>query len=159
MSNPEFVYTTFIETTPEKLWQALTDGEFTERYWFGHRVASDWEIGSPYKFSKDNAHTIEGKVLISDPPKRLAYTWDAGCSADAKRERTSRVTFDLEPRGKVVKLTVTHDNLDEGGKTFRDISGGWPMVMASLKSLLETGHALVIDPPAAAVEEKNHAQA
>src|SRR5476649_2404949 len=156
MSKPEFVYTTFIETTPEKLWQALTDGEFTERYWFGHRVASDWEIVSPYKFSKDNAHTIEGNVLISDLPKRLAYTWYA-CSPDAKRERTSRVTFDLEPRGKVVKLTVTHDNLDEGGKTFRDISGGWPMVLASLKSLLETGHALVIDPRVAA-KETTHAQ-
>lgn len=156
MSKPEFVYTTFIETTPEKLWQALTDGEFTERYWFGHRVASDWEIGSPYKFTKSGANTIEGKVLLSDPPKRLAYSWDS-CSPEAKRERTSRVTFDLEPRGKVVKLTVTHDNLDEGGKTFRDISGGWPMVMASLKSLLETGHALVIDPPAA--KEEAHAQA
>jgi uncharacterized protein YndB with AHSA1/START domain len=156
MSNPEFIYTTFIETTPEKLWRALTDGEFTERYWFGHRVASDWEIGSPYKFSKDNERTIEGKVLISDPPKRLAYSWDS-CAPDAKRERTSRVQFDLEPRGKVVKLTVTHDNLDEGGQTFRDISGGWPMVMASLKSLLETGHALVIDPPPTAANEQSHA--
>ncbi len=79
-------------------------------------------------------------MLISDPPKRLAYSWDS-CSPEAKHEGTSRVTFDLEPRGKVVKLTVTHDDLDEGGKTFRDISGGWPMVIASLKSLLESGRA------------------
>jgi uncharacterized protein YndB with AHSA1/START domain len=166
MSKPAFVYTTYIETSVDKLWQALTDGEFTERYWFGHRVASDWEIGSPYKFTKaDNelcvaggrANSIEGKVLAFDPPKRLAYSWDS-CNPE-RRERPSRVTFDLEPRGKVVKLTVTHDDFDEGSKTFTDISGGWPMVMASLKSLLETGHALMIDPPSATEREKAHAQA
>jgi len=141
MSKPEFVYTTYIETSAEKLWQALTDGDFTERYWFGHRVASDWKVGSEYRFAKQGNRTIAGKVLISDPFTRLAYTWDP-CSPEAKRERTSRVTFDLEPRGKAVKLTVTHDNLDEGGKTLRDISGGWPMVIASLKSFLETGREL-----------------
>jgi uncharacterized protein YndB with AHSA1/START domain len=154
MSKPEFVYTTYIETTPEKLWQALTDGDFTERYWFGHRAASDWKVGSAYTFTREDAHTIEGEVLVSDPPRRLAYSWSSGCAADAKSERTSRVTFDLEPRGKVIKLTVTHDELDEGGKTLRDISGGWPMVIASLKSLLETGHVLVIDPPSVAVKEE-----
>ena len=146
MSKPEFVYTTYIETSAEKLWHALTDGDFTERYWFGHRAASDWKVGSLFRFAKQGKPTIEGKVLESDPPRRLAYTWDP-CSTDAERERTSRVTFDIEPRGKVVKLTVTHDNLDEGGVTFRDISGGWPMVMASLKSLLETGRPLPADLP------------
>jgi uncharacterized protein YndB with AHSA1/START domain len=151
MSKPEFVYTTYIETSADKLWQALTDGDFTERYWFGHRVASDWKVGSPYRFAKQGAPTIEGKVLVVDPPRRLAYSWDS-CSPEAKRERTSRVTFDLEPRGKVVKLTVTHDELDERGVTLRNISGGWPMVVASLKSLLETGHALDIDPPTVAKE-------
>src|SRR5664279_4368223 len=145
MSKPEFVYTTYIETSSEKLWHALTDGDFTERYWFGHRVTSDWQVGSSYKFVAADMHSIEGKVLISDPPKRLAYSWDPSCSADAQAERTSRVTFDLEPRGKVVKLTVTHDNLDEGGKTLRNISGGWPMVLASLKSLLESGKPLPAD--------------
>ena len=144
MNKPGFVYTTYIETTPEKLWHALTDGDFTERYWFGHRVASAWEIGSPYKFTNHGKNTIEGKVLAFEPPKRLSYSWD-NVSPELKHERSSRVTFDLEPRGKVVKLTVTHDNLDEGGKTFRGVSGGWPMVIASLKSLLETGHALPAD--------------
>jgi uncharacterized protein YndB with AHSA1/START domain len=152
MSKPEFVYTTYIETTPEKLWQALTDGDFTERYWFGHRVTSDWKAGSPYKFAKQGAPTIEGKVIASDPPKRLAYTWNS-CSPEAKRERISRVTFDLEPRGKAIKLTVTHDELDEGGVTLRNISAGWPMVIASLKSLLEGGRILQIDPPTAAERE------
>jgi uncharacterized protein YndB with AHSA1/START domain len=147
MSKPEFVYTTYIETTAEQLWHALTDGDFTERYWFGHRVTSDWKVGSPYKFASQGKLSVEGKVLISDPPRKLAYTW-VPCSADAKRERTSRVTFDIEPRGTVVKLTVTHDNLDEGGATFRDISGGWPMVIASLKSILETGRELPVGLPA-----------
>jgi uncharacterized protein YndB with AHSA1/START domain len=151
MSKPEFVYTTYIETSADKLWQALTDGDFTERYWFGHRVTADWKVGSPYRFAKQGAKTIAGKVLVVDPPRRLAYSWDS-CSPEAQRERTSRVTFDLEPRGKVVKLTVTHDELDEGGVTLRSISGGWPMVMASLKSLLETGHVLDIDPPTVAKE-------
>jgi uncharacterized protein YndB with AHSA1/START domain len=158
MSKPEFVYTTYIETTAEKLWHALTSGDFTERYWFGHRVACDWKPGSPYSFTKQGATTIEGNVLSIDPPKRLVYTWNP-CSPETKGERVSRVTFDLEPRGKVIKLTVTHDNLDPAGVMLRNISGGWPMVLASLKSLLETGHALKLDPPTRANEEKIHAQA
>ena len=91
MSKPEFVYITYIETTAEKLWQALTDGDFTERYWFGHRVASDWKAGSRLQIRQQGGRsTIEGKVLIADPPTRLAYSWDA-CSPEQKRERTSRV--------------------------------------------------------------------
>ena len=144
MSKPEFVYITYIETSAEKIWDALTDGDFTERYWFGHRVTSDWKVGSPYRFTDPERPSPKGKVLISDPPRKLAYTWDA-CSDELKHERISRVTFDLEPRGDVVKLTVTHDNLDEGGKTFLGISEGWPMVIASLKSILETGRPLPSD--------------
>jgi uncharacterized protein YndB with AHSA1/START domain len=153
MSKPGFVYTTYIATSAEKQWHALTDSDFTERYWYGHHVASDWKVGSPFKLARQGAAKVEGKVSISDPHKRLAYSWDP-CFSQAKRERASRVTFDLEPRGKVVKLTVTHDNLDEGGKTLRDISGGWPMVIASLKSILETGHALPADLPSSAAKEK-----
>jgi len=153
MSKPEFVYTTYIETTAERLWDALTNGDFTERYWYGHRVASDWKVGSPYRFAMQGRPSVEGKVLESDRPRRLSYTWDA-CSADAKRECISRVTFDLEPHGKVIKLTVTHNNLDECGKTLRDISGGWPLVMASLKSFLETGRELPHDLPSHALKEE-----
>ena len=152
MSKPEFVYVTYIETSAEKLWQALTDGDFTERYWFGHRVTSEWKAGSPYQFKRQDAPSIEGKVLVVDPMRQLSYSWDS-CSPEAQRERTSRVTFALEPQGKIVKLTVTHDELDERGVTLRNISGGWPMVLASLKSLLETGHALDIDPPPVAQKE------
>jgi len=152
MSKAEFVYTTYIETTAEKLWHALTDGDFTERYWFGHRVTSDWKVGSTYGFKNQGKPTVEGKVLVSDPPRRLAYTWNNRKEV-AKGEGTSRVTFDLEPRGKVIKLTVTHDELEE--KTLRDISGGWPMVIASLKSMLETGNALPLELPAQSPKELN----
>jgi len=152
MSKPVFVYTTYIETTAEKLWHALTDGDFTERYWFGHRITSDWKVGSAYGFANQGKPTVDGKVLISDPPRRLAYTWN-NRKDEAKGEGTSRVTFDLEPRGKVIKLTVTHDELEE--KTLRDISGGWPMVIASLKSMLETGNALPLELPAQSPKELN----
>jgi uncharacterized protein YndB with AHSA1/START domain len=148
MSKPAFVYTTYIETSAEQLWQALTDGDFTERYWFGHRVASDWTVGSAYRFTNQGKPMVEGKVLVSDPPRRLAYSWDT-VKEGAARERTSRVTFDLVPRGKVIKLVVTHDEIDESGTTLRDVSAGWPMVLASLKSILETGHALDIELAAA----------
>jgi uncharacterized protein YndB with AHSA1/START domain len=153
MSKLEYVYVTYIETSAEKLWQALIDPDFTERYWFGHRVSSDWKPGSPYKFVKQGANAVAGEVIAVDPPKRLVYSWNS-CAPSDQAEGTSKVTFDIEPRGKVVKLTVTHDELDEGGKTLRDISGGWPTVIASLKSLLETGHVLTIDPPPAALKEK-----
>ena len=149
MSKPVFVYTTYIETSAEKLWQALTDGDFTERYWFGHRVTSDWRVGSAYRFANQGQPMVEGKVLASDRPRRLAYSWDT-VKPGAARERTSRVTFDLEPSGKLVKLTVTHDELDERGETLRSISSGWPMVMASLKSFLETGRELPADLPSRA---------
>jgi uncharacterized protein YndB with AHSA1/START domain len=151
MSKPEFVYTTYIETTAEKLWQALTDGDFTERYWFGYRATSDWKVGSPFRFANQGQVSVEGKVLVSDPPRRLVYSWDP---TKTPHERTSRVSFDIEPRGKVVKLTVTHDNLDERGETLRNISGGWPMVMASLKSFLETGRELPADLPLTRPQEE-----
>ena len=95
MSKPEFVYTTYIETTAEQLWHALTDGDFTERYWFGHRITSDWKVGSAYGFTNQGKPMVEGKVLVSDPPRRLAYTW-YNRKEEAKGEGTSRVTFDLE---------------------------------------------------------------
>ena len=109
----------------------------------------DHPTGSPSRARRAS----RARCSISDPPKKLAYTWDPELSPEAQRERTSRVTFDLEPRGKVVKLTVTHDELDERGMTLRNISGGWPMVIASLKSLLETGHGLDIDPPSVTEKE------
>src|SRR5215475_8520216 len=151
MTKPSYVYVTYIETSPETLWQALTDGDFTERYWFGHRVTSDWQVGSAYRFVNQGKPMVEGKVLASDPPRRLAYSWDV-VKEGAARERTSRVTFDLVPRGKVIKLVVTHDEVDERGQTLRDVSAGWPMVLANLKSILETGHTIDIAAPSCTKE-------
>ena len=154
MPKPEFVYVTYIETTPEKLWDALTRSEFTRQYWFDTELRSDWKVGSPFCLVKDGRSAVEGEVLIADPPNRLAYSWDV-VKDGAAREQTSRVTFDIEPRGRVVKLTVTNDNL--GPKKLRDISGGWPMVIASLKSFLETGRELPADLPASGAREASHA--
>ena len=152
MSKPVFLYTTYIDTTADKLWLALTDGAFTERYWFGNRVASDWQVGSAYHFTNHGTPSVEGKVLVSDPPRRLAYSWER-CADGTPRERTSRVTFDIEPCGKVIKLTVTHDELDPAGQTLRDVSAGWPMVLANLKSILETGHTIEIAAPSCVQKE------
>ncbi|MCC8956817.1 SRPBCC family protein [Bradyrhizobium sp. Pear77] len=154
MSKPDYVYVTYIETTAEKLWHALTSSEFTERFWFGYRVNSDWRVGSPYCFVKDGSRSVQGEVLVADPPNKLAYSWDV-VKEGVAREQVSRVTFDIEPLGGVVKLTVTHDNL--GPKTLRDISGGWPMVIASLKSFLETGRELPADLLTSGAREAYHA--
>ncbi|MGL3213335.1 SRPBCC family protein [Bradyrhizobium sp. BR 1433] len=154
MRKPDYVYVTYIETTAEKLWHALTSSEFTERFWFGYRVSSDWKVGSLYSLTKDGRRSVQGEVLIADPPNKLAYSWDV-VKEGVEREQVSRVTFDIEPHGEVVKLTVTHDNL--GPKTLRDISGGWPMVIASLKSFLETGRELPADLLTSGAREAYHA--
>jgi uncharacterized protein YndB with AHSA1/START domain len=149
MNEPKFVYVTYIATTPEKLWQALTDGAFTERYWFGTRIGSDWNLGARVTFTRGDLVSDYGVVLECDPPRRLSYTWRVEFYEEFRNERPSRVTFEIEPMpGRVggttheVKLTVTHDDFDVGSKVFRAISGGWPLVLASLKSFLETGGAL-----------------
>src|SRR5262245_19212311 len=151
MSEPKFVYVTYIATTPEKLWQALTDGAFTERYWFGTRLESDWTLGAAVMFMRDNQTVYDsGEVLGCDPPRRLAYSWRVESHEEFRGERPSRVTFEIEQmtdhggKRSEVKLTVTHDDFDVGSKVLAAVSGGWPVVLASLKSFLETGDALEI---------------
>jgi uncharacterized protein YndB with AHSA1/START domain len=144
MSKPEFVYVTYIETTPEKLWQALTEGDFTERYWFGVRLTSDWTIGSSFQMVRtDGSVSDAGKVVEYDPPRRLAYTF-VNLSDQYKGEPPALATFVLEPHGKLVKLTVTQQGFVEGGKFLAGVSQGWPAILSSLKSLLERGNALEI---------------
>ncbi|PZG08521.1 ArsR/SmtB family transcription factor [Nonomuraea aridisoli] len=152
----DFVYTTYIHTTPERLWQALTEPAFTERYW-GIALESDWKVGSTVTWRMNGA-TIEDPeqvVLESDPPRRLAYTWhsftpefakameqDAEAVARAAEEPRSRVTFDIEPRGRMVKLTVVHGGFGPGSDIRKSIGEGWPELLSSLKTLLETGEPL-----------------
>lgn len=150
MRKPEFVYTTYIKTTPEQLWHALTDTEFTLSYWFGCSLTSDWKAGSPMQMHLDGKVVNECVILESDPPRKLSYSWHSVYDPDLIKERPSRVTFVLEPAGASVKLTVTHEDFDEGSKTLPSISGGWPLVLSSLKSILETGKPLDFDMPRSA---------
>jgi uncharacterized protein YndB with AHSA1/START domain len=144
MSKPEFVYVTYIETTPEKLWHALTDGNFTERYWFGAHLKSDWKVGSPFEMLRsDGTVSDAGKVLECDPPRRLAYTF-VNLSDKYKNDFPALATFVLEPYGKLVKLTLTHEGFRESSQFFAGISKGWPAILSGLKSILETGKPLEI---------------
>ncbi len=144
MSKPEFVYVTYIETTPEKLWHALTDGDFTERYWFGARLRSDWKVGSKFEMVHGDGEVSDaGKVVEVDPPRRLAYTF-VNLSDKYKNDLPALATFELEPYGKLVKLTLTHEGFAAGGRMLPAISKGWPAILSSLKSILETGQPLEI---------------
>ena len=138
----EQVFEIYIKTTPERLWQAITDTDQRRRYWFGLGVSSDWTPGSPYEARHPAApepiHT--GENLEVDPPRRLVQSFDALWSDDARAEGTSRVTWEIEPIGDSCRLTVTHDQLRDGGSP--EIYGGWPQILSGLKTLLETGESL-----------------
>lgn len=142
MNKPKFVYTTYIQTSPEKLWEALTSGDFTRKYWGGYRIESDWKVGAPMKFyAADGSLAHSDQVLIADRPKVLSYTWKP-LGKHMPDEPASTVTFELEQKGEFVKLTVTHSEFPEDSKMFPMISNGWPLVISSLKTLLETGTPL-----------------
>ena len=156
MEKPEFVYTTYIRTRPERLWQALTDPSFTRRWW-QTTFETDWSVGSSMIWD-DNGIVIADPaqvVLESDPHRRLAYTWHTFTPelnqrlqfkdelfAKLASERRSRVAFDLEPVGEMVKLTVVHDDFELGSTAATMVRNGWPVLLSSLKSLLETGEPL-----------------
>jgi len=138
----EFVYVTYIHSTPEKVFNALTAPEMTRKYW-AHLNVSDWKVGSPWKHEDVNdghAHIV-GKVLESDPPKRLVISWAFPADKDNEGKH-SRVTFEIDPGPGVVKLTVTHDDLEPGSDMVKGITRGWPLVLSNLKTLLETGNAM-----------------
>ena len=153
MTETAFAYTTYINTTPERLWQALTDPEFTRRYW-GVTFVSEWTAGATMTW-EENGVTIsdpEQVVLESEPGRRLVYTWHtftpefgaaSGLSDDVlatiAKERRSKVTFEIEPVGRMVKLTVVHDDFDPGSTVVTMVSEGWPRLLSDLKSLLEEG--------------------
>jgi uncharacterized protein YndB with AHSA1/START domain len=146
MRKPEFVYVTYIETTPEKLWEALTSSEFTKRYWWNTEVKSDWKVGSPFSLVMNGTTTDVGEVLEFDRPRRLSYTFHHVLSEAARKERPTKVVFRLEPYGKLVKLTLTHEDFEVDSVILDGISKGWPAILSSLKSLLESGTALEIPP-------------
>ncbi len=156
MEKTSFVYATYIQTTPERLWQALTEPAFTERYW-AVTFASDWKPGSTMTWRTRGVTIAEPEQVVveSEPYRRLSYTWHTftpewaeslELTSDARErlatEPRSKVTFEIEPLGEQVKLTVIHDDLEPGGITGSLISEGWPRVLANLKTLLETGDTL-----------------
>jgi uncharacterized protein YndB with AHSA1/START domain len=152
MRKPEFVYVTYIETTPERLWEALTSSEFSRRYWFNTELKTDWKVGSPFALVVDGTTTDVGEVLEFDFPRRLSYTFHHVLSEAARRERPTKVVFHLEPHGKLVKLTLTHEDFEDGSVILDGISKGWPAILSSLKSMLESGTALAIPPSALGIE-------
>jgi uncharacterized protein YndB with AHSA1/START domain len=152
MSRPEFVYVTYIETTPEKLWEALTDSAFTRQYWFDTEVRSDWKVGSPFALVMSGKVTDTGEIIEADPPRRLAYTFKHELFEEMRKEPVTKVSFTLQPFGNLVKLTVTHEGFVQGGKLLGAISKGWPAILSGLKSLLETGKVSPIPPAALEIE-------
>ena len=156
MQKETFVYATFIRTTPQKLWEALTSGDFSVKYWFGFRFEVEQKTGGsvrilpPKGMEEHGDHA--GEVLACDPPRKLVYTWNPKDEPELakKRDSLSRVTYELTPMGPLVKLRLIHENLlpediEKNPSTFRGVNNGWPAVISSLKSLLETGEAINFD--------------
>jgi len=143
MSEPKFLYITYIRATPEQVWQGLLDAKFTRQYW-AHENLSDWKRGSSWEHRRtDDARTLDlvGEVIEAIPSRRLVLSW-ANPADMANRARHSRVTLELEPIEDMVRLSVTHEDLAGDPQMLGKISAGWPRVLSSLKSLLETGRAL-----------------
>jgi uncharacterized protein YndB with AHSA1/START domain len=141
MSNNDLVYTTYIKTTPEKLWNAITNPEFTRQYWAGNANVSDWKKGSDWQHvDMDNPGKIHhiGKVLECSPPSRLVLSW----FTPGKEEDTSRVTFEITPVEDLVRLDVVHNEFIPDSQMAKNVSKGWPGVIASMKSYLETGKGI-----------------
>lgn len=154
MERPMFVYTTYIRTTPDKLWQALTSAEFSEQYWFGFRFEIEQKTGGKVRIISPKGEAPgcgdhAGEVLECEPGRKLVYTWGMKDTPEIARKRNglSRVTYELTPQGRQVRLRLIHENLlpediEQNPNTFRGINNGWPAVISSLKSLLETGEAI-----------------
>jgi uncharacterized protein YndB with AHSA1/START domain len=143
MPDTTFVYVTYISTTPEKLWNALIDPEMTKDYWGRHRNASDWKPGSKWAHEDYDSgeQDVVGQVVEADPPKRLVLTWESS-NPTYRGKYPSRVTFLIEPFMGEVRLTVTHEELEPDSPMFHGVSQGWPAVLSSLKTMLETGCAM-----------------
>ncbi|HWA90717.1 MAG TPA: SRPBCC family protein [Rhizomicrobium sp.] len=143
MAGSAFVYVTYIRTTPEKLWQALTTPEFQRKFWFGMHQDSDFRKGSPWRLVfEDGRVADDGEVLEADPPNRLVLKWRNRLRPELTEEGDARCEMALETVGDATRLTITHSIPRDNSQLIEAVSGGWPKILASLKSLLETGEAL-----------------
>jgi uncharacterized protein YndB with AHSA1/START domain len=146
MARSTFVYVTYIRTTPEKLWSALTDAEYMKQYWFGVHCESQWTAGSSWKMVRPDGSVCDaGEIIESDPPRRLVIRWQHQDKPEFKAEGESRCTMELEPSGAAVKLSIAHTIEREPSKFIEAVSGGWPKILSNLKSLLETGSIALLD--------------
>jgi uncharacterized protein YndB with AHSA1/START domain len=143
MADSRFVYVTYIRTTPQKLWQALIDPEFTRRYWCETRQECEWKPGASWRLMiPDGRLADSGEVVEIEPQRRLVLTWRNEFKPEMRVEGYSRLTYELEQQGEAVKLTLIHEIDKPDSKLIQAVSGGWPAIIASLKSLLETGESL-----------------
>jgi uncharacterized protein YndB with AHSA1/START domain len=141
-----FVYVTYIRTSAEKLWSALTKPEFARQYWFGMHMQSDWKPGATWKLIFTDGRVADtGEVLEIDPPRRLVVNWRNEFRPELKAEGPATCTFELEPTGEVVKLTITHSSVKANSKVIVAVSGGWPKILSNLKSFLETGKPIATE--------------
>jgi uncharacterized protein YndB with AHSA1/START domain len=144
MARSTFVYVSYIRTTPQKLWSALTEVEFMKQYWFGMHCESQWTAGSPWKMvSGDGSIMDSGEIVEAEPPRRMVIRWRHQKMPELKAEGDSLCTIELEPSGAAVKLSITHTIEREPSKFIAAVSGGWPGIISNLKSLLETGSVAV----------------
>jgi len=148
MARSTFVYVTYIRTTPEKLWSALTtDTEFMKQYWFGVHCESEWAAGSAWRMVQgDGTITDDGEILAAEPPRRLVIRWRHRRRPELEAEGDSLCTMELEPSGTAVKLSITHTIEREPSQLIGAVSGGWPKILSNLKSLLETGSLVLQNP-------------
>ena len=144
MSKAEFIYVTYIKTTPQKLWDALTNAEFMKQYWFGMYCTSEWTPGSPWQLRfTDGQIGDSGEIVESVPPARLTIKWRNEWKPEFNAEGYSLCVFEIASEGEAVKLTVTHGMDQSPSKLIEAVSGGWPKILSNLKSLLETGQVVL----------------
>jgi uncharacterized protein YndB with AHSA1/START domain len=142
----EFLYVTYIRTTPEKLWHALTTSEFMKQYWFGMACEADWRAGGSWRLVSSSGQVFDaGEIAEFDPPKHMAIQWRHEMKPELREEGVSRCVFDLETKDSAVKLTVRHTLDRPRSKLIEAVSGGWPQILSNLKSLLETG-TIAVEP-------------
>ena len=143
MKKDQFIYVTYIRTTPEKLWKALIEPEFTRRFWCNTTQQSEWKPGASWKILMPDGRVADsGEVVEIEPNRRLVLKWRNEFRPELKAEGYSRMTYELEKEGNSVKLTLIHEIEKEGSKFIEAVSSGWPHILASLKSLLETSESL-----------------
>jgi uncharacterized protein YndB with AHSA1/START domain len=141
-----FVYVTYIRTSAETLWSALLKPEFTQQYWYGMQMISDWKPGASWKLVfADGRIGDTGEVLEIEPPRRLVIRWHNEFRPELKAEGPARCSFELEPNGEIVKLTITHSSVKADSKLIVAVSGGWPKILSNLKTLLETGKPMATE--------------